>query len=240
MTRILVLNPNSTREMTLSLVTEIASLDLPKSVSVEYYTGPTSTVPPAPPSINNHYDAVLSSDACLQDFLENNPKYLTDFDGYLIACYSDHPLVSQLQKLVRPSVVVMGIFQASMLYALNYSTNYSKAAILTSGYDWEPLLDNAIMKFCSASAGSFPKDKFVNTIACGISVLDLHKPESYPLIKEKIQDLIKQDVGIILLGCAGLSSLNSKMKHDFPNIKFVDSVKVGVRLLTAYSQIGDI
>lgn len=239
MTRILVVNPNSTHEITLSLANEINSLDLLKSVSVQYYTGPKTTTPAAPPSINNNYDARISSEACLQDFMLNKPNYLKDFDGYLIACYSDHPLVSALPKIVRPGAVVMGIFQASMLYALNNATNSSKAAILTSGNDWEPLLDDAIMKFCSTN-GNFPKDKFVNTLGSGIPVLELHDPKSYPQIKEKVQDLIDNGVRIVLLGCAGLSSLNSTMQKDFPFVKFVDSVKVGVYLLVAYIQIGKI
>jgi Asp/Glu/hydantoin racemase len=222
-------------------MTEIDSLDLPQHITIDYYTGPTETNPPAPPSINNHEDAVISTKACLQDFKSNNnPHYLNNYNGYLIACYSDHPLVSELQALVKPGTVVMGIFQASILYAMHYASSDYKAAILTSGRDWESLLDMAIIKFCASSQNKFVNDKFIPTLASDIPVLDLNKPESYPKIKMKIQNLINKKVGIILLGCAGLSCLNSKMKQDFPNIKFVDSVKVGVRILDAYIQIGNI
>ncbi len=142
----------------------------------------------------------------------------------------------------------MGIFQASMLYALQFASEGYKAGILTSGYDWEPLLDCAIVDFIgekcndrqNANITSIPNSKFVNTLAAGIPVLDLHKPESYVVLKEKISELVDDNVGIILLGCAGLSTLNGKMKADFPQVRFVDSVKVGIRLLISYAGIGHI
>lgn len=238
MVSILVVNPNSTEAMTRSLQSEIESLDLPSSFHIDYYTGPATT---SPPSINNQADAECSSRACIEDFNSKQSKIYDSYDGFLVACYSDHPLVNELRKRIcRPGVVVMGIFQASMLYAMNFASEASKAAILTSGREWEPLLDSAITKFCAGNPDHFPTTKFIPTLASGISVLDLHKPENYPYLKQCIQRLVENEAGIVLLGCAGLSSLSHKMKSDFPQLKFVDSVKVGIRLLIAYIQVGDI
>lgn len=237
MKRILVINPNSTQEMTFSLRDEIATLSLPDTISVDYHTGPISI---APPSINNQEDAKQSTVACLQEFDDLHPHIYSSYDGYLVACYSDHPLVEKLQERVKPGAVVMGIFQASMLYALNYTSSSCKAAILTSGKDWEILLDLAIVKFLDSGDNNFPNSKFCPTLAAGVPVLDLHKDENYPLLHGKIQQLVSKDVRIVLLGCAGLSPLNDKMKADFPMVKFVDSVKIGVRLLIAYIEVGNI
>lgn len=224
--------------MTKSLQAEISSLNLNSRYKIKYYTGPSNH---SPVSINNQDDAKKSSIACIQDFDKNFPNIYKDFDGYLIACYSDHPLINELKiRINRPNVVIMGIFQASMLYAMNYASEKCKSAILTSGNDWEPLLDNAIIKFCSCSNDGFPLKKFSHTLASNIPVLDLHKPESYPQLQNCIQRLINDDVRIILLGCAGLSTLSNRMKSDYPYVKFVDSVKVGIRLLIAYIQVGDI
>lgn len=237
-----MINPNSTEGMTTSLKDEIDTLKLSADIHIHFYTAPKEGATPAPASINNEKDARQSAQACLEDLETNHANYLTDFDGYLIACYSDHPLVSELQQRVEPGVVVMGIFQASMLYAMNYATETCKAAILTSGKDWEPLLDSAVVKFCTSSTeiSSFPERKFAHTLAAGVSVLDLHKPDNYPIITKNIDSLIANNVGIVLLGCAGLSTLDHKMKSQYPKIKFVDSVKIGVRLLIAYIQIGNI
>ncbi|ODQ45914.1 hypothetical protein PICMEDRAFT_34341 [Pichia membranifaciens NRRL Y-2026] len=238
MVAILVLNPNSTDAMTRSLQSEVESLNLPSSYQIDYYTGPVAK---SPPSINNQEDADCSTKACIEDFDNRCPHIYKVYDGYLIACYSDHPLVNELQtKITRSGVVVMGIFQASMLYAMNFASQNNKAAILTSGHDWEPLLDRAITKFCANDRGSFPATKFIPTLAAGIPVLDLHKPENYPHLKDCIQQLVENDVGIILLGCAGLSSLSKRMKSEYPHLKFVDSVKVGARLLISYIEVGDI
>ncbi|KAG0682037.1 hypothetical protein C6P40_005442 [Pichia californica] len=224
--------------MTDSLKSEVSSLKLHRDYLIHYYTGP---VKDSPSSINNQHDAKISTKACLSDFDNNQPNIYNDYDGYLIACYSDHPLVYELQQRIqRPGVVVMGIFQASMLYAMNYASENCRAGILTSGSDWEPLLNDAIVKFCSNSNNNFPTSKFSPTLASGIPVLDLHKPECYPHLQACIQQLVDKNVRIILLGCAGLSTLSNKMKSQYPNVKFVDSVKVGIRLLIAYIQVGDI
>lgn len=241
--KFLVINPNSTASMTHSLREEITNLNLDHTI--HYYTGPRT----APASIDNQQDAELSTRTCIEDIKANHAAYLSDYDGYLIACYSDHPLVHELPKFIlRSTPVVMGIFQASMLYALQFASEGYKAGILTSGYDWEPLLDCAIVDFIgekcndrqNANITSIPNSKFVNTLAAGIPVLDLHKPESYVVLKEKISELVDDNVGIILLGCAGLSTLNGKMKADFPQVRFVDSVKVGIRLLISYAGIGHV
>lgn len=238
MVAILVVNPNSTDAMTSSLQSELESLNLPSSYQLDYYTGPAAK---SPPSINNQEDAECSTKACIEDFDNKCPDIYNSYNGYLIACYSDHPLVGELQrKISRPGVVVMGIFQASMLYAMNFTSENNKAAILTSGHDWESLLDRAITKFCANDPGFFPATKFIPTLAAGIPVLDLHKPENYPHLRHCIQQLVDNDVGIILLGCAGLSSLSKRMKSEFPHLKFVDSVKVGARLLIAYIEVGNI
>ena len=234
--KILVINPNSTKEMTKSIEFEINTLHISQCVEIDYYTGPTHTRKAAPPSINNNEDAEQSTQACLQDFQEN-PKYL-EYDGYLIACYSDHPLVYQLPKLLSSQRVVMGIFQASMLYSMHYATSGCKTAILTSSIAWEKLLDDAIIKYCG-NVDVFPDARFNHSLACNIPVLELHHEKHFPVIQNKITQLQNNNVGIILLGCAGLSCLHQKMKRFAPNIKFVDSVKVGIKLLIAYVDIGE-
>lgn len=235
--KILIINPNSTQAMTSSLQKGIELLCLPNSIFVEYYTASKLSNPPAPESINNQVEAAISTEAVINDMQASKQHYFTEFDGYLIACYSDHPLVQELQKYTKPGAVVMGIFQASMLYALQFATETNKAAILTSGADWETILDEAVGKFCGCESDSFPHNKFENTIAAGVPVLKLHTAEAYPIIQKKIQSLIKANVGTILLGCAGLSCLTKQMKQDFPGVDFVDSVITGLKLIMAYIEM---
>lgn len=232
MQRILVINPNSTESMTASLEAEISCLQK-ENFQIDYFTAPSS----APSSINNNEDGKLSA-LVVMEYFESNPEMFSGFDGYLIACYSDHPLVNMLinSNRLKKSAIVMGIFQASMIYALNNANTDRKAAILTSGSDWEPLLDDAIISFTCTS--KFPNEKFVNTLAASLPVLELHKEKNFTILTSKIDHLINsKNVKIILLGCAGLSTLSNKLKQAFPHIKFVDPVKTGITLLAAYIEI---
>ncbi|TID23250.1 hypothetical protein CANINC_003182 [Pichia inconspicua] len=223
--------------MTDALKPEIEALKLSSLVHVSYYTASDTSYPPAPPSINNQDDAVISSEAVIADLQKNYPVHLTEFDGYLIACYSDHPLVYKLRDIVSEKAVVMGIFQASMLYALQHSTPTGKAAILTSNNEWRPILDMAISNFCGYEDDVFPHYKFERTHAAGVPVLELHSPKSYSIIQRRVDFMTMFGIKVILLGCAGLSCWTKQLKHDFPNVKFVDSVTVGIELLISFINI---
>ena len=48
--------------------------------------------------------------------LKVNIEDRLNYDGYLVCCYSDHPLVYSLGKLTKKPV--MGIMQATLLFAL--------------------------------------------------------------------------------------------------------------------------
>lgn len=228
--RLLVINPNSTQSMTDSLESEINSLHLSSNITVDYYTAPEN----APLSINNDLDAENSSNVVMENLSED---YLKVYDGILVACYSDHPLIYKLRSVTNAKI--LGIFQASIIYALQAIDNKSdKVAILTSVDEWEQILDNAIINFLGV--GSFPNDRFVHTLAANLPILKLHEPDNYNILMGKIQNLVNKNVKIILLGCAGLSTLDYKMKNDFPNIKFVDSVKIGIKQLISFIEIGNV
>ncbi|ODV84264.1 hypothetical protein CANARDRAFT_177131 [[Candida] arabinofermentans NRRL YB-2248] len=192
-----------------------------------YFTGP----PSSPPEINNTEDGLSSAKACMEKINENPEEYL-NYDGYLICCFSDHPLVHQLSNIV--NVPVMGIFQACVLYALNSANDDNKVAILTSSKSWETILDNSLLKFFNGS--NTPHDLpsfFLPTLASDVDVLKLADPENYAKLQGKIQQLIDQNARIILLGCAGLSTLDAKFMKDYPGTKFIDSIKIGIQLLAA-------
>ncbi|GME83501.1 unnamed protein product [Ambrosiozyma monospora] len=232
--RILIINPNSSESMTQGLSTLITTP--PSGFQLEFFTAP----PTAPPSINNSEEGLLSCQECLKELKSKPIKYL-EYDGYLVGCYSDHPLVYELRKLVGTKAQVMGIFQASVLYSLNSASEENKVAILTSGKDWEPILDEAVYRFFNGKGAVEKKTYseslppiFIPTLAAGVDVLKLADPDNYNILKNKVNQLIAQNASTILLGCAGLATLDGKLSSDFPNVTFVDSVKAGIELLVAY------
>lgn len=220
---ILVVNPNSSTSVTDNLKNILVN---PPLVEFEFYTGP----PESPKEINGHETSVLSEKAVLPDLLAKGS--IDKHDGFLICCYSDHPLIHSLGKLTDKPVI--GIMQATLLYAL-LNPSVTKLFILTSVNEWEPLLDKAITDFVGAD--SFPVRKFQRTKGLDVSVLSLSDPEEYAKITTRVTDILHSEyaqdgIDCVLLGCAGMAGLDEKLASTFPGVQFIDSVKIGVEFLT--------
>ncbi|KAK9459073.1 protein DCG1 [Lipomyces oligophaga] len=207
-------------------------------IEIDYFTAP----PTAPPSINNSEEGLRSCQECMKK-LDSNPEAYLKYDGYLVACYSDHPLIYELRNksdIISNKAQIMGIFQASVLYALNSASEDRKIAILTSGKAWERILDEAIYKFFNGR-GVIDQEAtiklpsfFLPTLSAGVDVLKLAEPVNYEILKARIRSMAEKKASVILLGCAGLATLDGKFSADFPDLTFVDSVKAGIELLSAH------
>lgn len=111
-----------------------------------------------PASINNEIDCETSSDIVLREI----DDLLEDFDAFLVACYSVHPLVARIKAKVHPAVHVTGIFEASIITAVSFLpqrhppfanidkttvTGYESFGIVSTGSNWNPLLTKGVMDF---------------------------------------------------------------------------------------------
>ena len=104
--KILVINPNSSEKVTKNLEKQLLNR---KMFNCFLYRSIRFTK-------RNHPTTSLQSEkAVLEDFKVNIEDRL-NYDGYLVCCYSDHPLVYSLGKLTKKPV--MGIMQATLLFAL--------------------------------------------------------------------------------------------------------------------------
>lgn len=220
---ILIINPNSSVGVTNNLKDILIK---PPQVQFEFYTAP----PEAPKEINGNETSILSEKVVLPDLLEKGT--IDKHDGFLVCCYSDHPLIHSLGKHTHKPI--LGIMQATLLYAL-LTPSVSRLFILTSVNEWEPLLDKAITDFVGAS--EFPTKKFQKTKGLDVSVLSLSDPEEYSKISTRVKDILNKEyahdnINCVLLGCAGMAGLDEKLNESFPEVQFIDSVKVGVEFLT--------
>ncbi|KAM9895165.1 hypothetical protein OXX79_008254 [Metschnikowia pulcherrima] len=223
MPSILVINPNSSVKVTNNLRN---ILKAPAGITLEFYTAPSSS----PEEIDGTETSLLSEKATLPDLLEK--KLHLAHDGYLVCCYSDHPLTRSLAKETKKPV--LGIMQATLLYSYA-NARLNKSFILTSTSGWNTLLDNAITSF--AGSGTFPKEKFVHTRALDVSVLSLADASEFKKISDRV-DLFLQEykndkIDCVLLGCAGMAGLDEKLAEVYPDIEFVDSCKAGVAFLSS-------
>jgi Asp/Glu/hydantoin racemase len=103
--RILVINPTSDQRLTDTIR---AGIRPPPGTMVSYYT-----TQDGPFTIDGAYTTSQSVQAALAPLIKHNA--LSGYDGFLVAWYSEHPLVESLrEKTSRP---VLGIFQASISWA---------------------------------------------------------------------------------------------------------------------------
>ncbi|ODV78433.1 uncharacterized protein CANTADRAFT_90781 [Suhomyces tanzawaensis NRRL Y-17324] len=218
-------NPNSSESVSANLAKILVA---PPNVKFHFYTAPAD----APKEISGHETSILSEQVVLPDLLSKD--VLSKYDGFLIGCYSDHPLIHSLGKHTHKPI--LGIMQATLLYSL-LNPSVTKLFVLTSFNEWEQLLDRGITDFVGNPTDVFPFGKFQRTQALDISVLSLSDPSEYAKIETRVNEVLqlyKDDaINCVLLGCAGMAGLDEKLAASFPGVLFVDSCKIGVELLTS-------
>ncbi|KIW20746.1 hypothetical protein PV08_01324 [Exophiala spinifera] len=183
--RILVINPNTSTHMTEALKPVLEDLKMP-SVEYSFFTSPT----PGIPSINSPEDAAESAKSCLPLLVPLLPHH----DAFLVACYSQHPLVTQLKReckrLIRAATsgsdghgarkYVTGIFEASVLASLAVTDDAEDDGfgIVSTGKVWEKALKTAVEEFLG-EAGNGNGDakkpsRFYGCETTGLNASELH------------------------------------------------------------------
>ncbi|KAE8391007.1 hypothetical protein ETB97_001397 [Aspergillus alliaceus] len=205
--KILIINPNTSTTMTDALrpiVEELAYIE----VQFDYFTAPSDksvtledgrTINGVK-SINSGEDSVTSALYC-RPFLE---PHLPNYDAFLVACYSAHPLVGMLKesiaKLEEADMVanlhksvplpkrryVTGIFEASVLMSLSlvgsfHLTDLGKTqskemfGIISTGSIWRAELGQAVEDFLLNSHGNSDSiHRFAGVGTTGLTAVQLH------------------------------------------------------------------
>ncbi|CAE7053655.1 unnamed protein product [Rhizoctonia solani] len=229
--RILVINPNSSHHMTESLVTMFQNSPPPEHVTLSFFTGPAE----CPKSIDDEEGCHASAAACLSLLLPR--VHAREFDAYLVACYSDHPLPKLLRDASGNSVPALGIFEASVIYSLANTAPTEKFGIITTGKVWETLLTDALGRFLGAAHST----RFAGVMSTGYTAGELHQVHRAD-VDRKIGDAAKilvQDRGAnaICLGCAGMVGMEEAIRKALGDragkITIVDGVWVGVLSLSS-------
>ncbi|ROV96051.1 hypothetical protein VPNG_09152 [Cytospora leucostoma] len=240
--RLLVINPNSSQEMTDGMERAIRTLDLSPNVHITMYTAP----PESPPSINDEQDIALSDEFVIQNLRETG--ILEDYDGALVACYSVHWLVDGIAQLAGHRLLVTGIFEASILTALPLlRQRYTKPTgwgIVTTGKFWEDHLTVGVKEFVGQSRGD-KNNLFFGVHSTGLDAADFHGDISPDLIRGRLKEATRQllregPVQCVVLGCAGMSGLDeivrSTIQEEYPrqqaeSVYIIDGVKAGIGIL---------
>lgn len=203
------------------------------------------TAPSGPTSINNEDDAAESAKHCITALQKGG--YLTTYDAFLVACYSQHPLVPWLEKqpeITEKQKPVTGIFEASVDKSLKIIATAEAFGIVSTGKIWEKLLSEAVGDYFSKRLHKDPGEKFAGVETTGLNATELHDapPEE---VRRKMKDATKRlvksgYVGAICLGCAGMAGMDEMVREASiealgevkgSKIAIIDGVTAGIAWL---------
>jgi allantoin racemase len=212
-TRIWVINPNTTQAMT-AKIEECARAVAGADVSV---TGVTSEF--GPESIESHYDEALSVPGVLKAIQQGEREGVA---GYVIACFGDPGLDAAREIASGP---VIGIAEAAMHTASHLGSGFSVVTTLkrTIGRATELAEHYGMQRFCCGIH------------ACEIPVLELDTdPDARKVITEACRDAVEADGSdSVVLGCAGMADMCSDISAELgvPVIDGVTAATLTVRSL---------
>jgi allantoin racemase len=202
-TRIWVINPNTTRTMTstIEVCARAVAADGTEVVGVTSEFGP--------PSIESHYDEAMSVPGLLAAVGRGEAQGV---DGYVIACFGDPGLDAARELATGP---VIGIAEAAMHTASHLGGGFSIVTTLgrTIGRAEELAERYGMSRFCRGYH------------ACEIPVLDLDTdPMAMKLVTEACREAVERDGSdAVVLGCAGMADMCAHISAEI-GVPVVDGV----------------
>lgn len=218
MSKILIVNPNTTASMTKTIGEAARAVAAPGTEIVDV----TSAMGPV--SIEGFYDEAFAVPGLIQALL-NAP----DADAGIIACFDDTGL--DAARSVAPFPIV-GICEAALVTAGQLA---KRIAVVTTLPRSIVPLEELVRRYGFAERAC--------VTACNVAVLDLEKPGSgaEEKLDAEIARALDSGAEAIVLGCAGMAGLTAKLSQKF-GVPVVDGVAaavkqaealVGLKLLTS-------
>lgn len=238
---VLIINPNTTESMTQS-IRESLHRTLSHKIGAarvrwEYFTAPPSaTDPGAIASINSPTDAEHSATYVFPHIHPQIPTY----DAFLVACYSEHPLVGLIQAEIdagghTSKKFVTGIFEASIIHCQKILAPDESFGIVTTGKIWEEALSSAVGRLDIG----LREGAFAGVQSTGLSATELHDlpaddvDRKIAMAAGRFFTLQGMKVRAICLGCAGMVGFEDVVRSILDpsfaqEIKVVDGIVEGV------------
>ena len=168
-----------------------------------------------------------------------------DYDGFLGACYADHPIVRLFQSYVAGKPVV-GIFDASVLAAAQLTKASSTFGIVTTGLPFESLLTEGVKRLALSMGPELAStiSRFGGVAASRIGQADLGI-EGQARAREKIMaattKLIRSGpVDVICVGGVILGGMEAWIREACElelgrerNVVIIEQLSVGALMLHA-------
>ena len=210
--RICVINPNTAVAMTEVIATAARSV-APAGTEIVAVTNPMG-----PASIESHYDEALAAPGILR--IITDMEATEPADGYLIACFGDPGLDAAREVASAP---VIGIAEAG----------FHLASMLGRGFSVVTTLSRTIGRAADLVGHYGFSRQCLGVHACEIPVLELESnPATADILEKACREALHTDGSdTIVLGCAGMADLASRMSEEL-GAPVIDGVAAGVGLLT--------
>ena len=192
--RVLIVNPNATEAMT-DACYAMAQPTLPPDVKLGKFTCPRG----GPTAIEGMSDALMSAVHC---FAALKP-ILKEWDAFLVACYSDHPLIYLLRE--ETDAPVCGIMEASLYAARTLGFSFGIVSLSPRAVTMhiDGVRRYGLEKFCTGVKGT------------GLGVLELEsmpRAEVLDRLANAGEELVREGAEVLTLGCAGMSDMKEAVE----------------------------
>lgn len=215
--RLLVINPNTSVEMTRDIADEANRYARP-GTEIE-------TISPSwgPRSIEGHYEEELAAVATLETIRARAAEY----DGVVIACYGDPGLYAARE--VSP-VPVVGIAEASMLMACTVAHTFSIVTVLPRV---RPMLLDTVRR-------TGLTERCVSIRTTPLTVLDCERDPTAAqreIVKAAHLAIAEDGAEAICLGCAGMGPLDKAVEAEV-GVPVLDGVACAVKIIEGLIDYG--
>ncbi len=215
MPKALIINPNTSQEMTAEIEATAAQSFKPP------WTYMMATAPAGPESLESWTDYHLAS-VCVLPLLERH----ADVDGVVLACFGDPGLYPLKESCDFP---VIGIAEASISLALLLGAKFGILAGMRRAVE---LMDSMVRTYGLEA-------RYAGTEALEMRVLDfeLRPDDTLNGLENAGLKLRGQGAEVILLGCAGLTTFTEETYRRI-QMPIIDPVLAGCRMLQTVCESG--
>lgn len=215
MSSLLVINPNTSFEMTEQIMSTIQKI-AHKEHEVIYKNADIG-----PESLESYYEYSLATVGMLRVIAEEKGRY----DGMLIACFGD-PGLYAIKEVVE--VPIVGIAEASLSTALLLGQSFSILVALKKAV---PMMENMIMNYGLSK-------RLASVEPLGTPVLNLKK-DRQQTIKKMLsvgQKAIDKGAEVLILGCAGMTGFSAMLEKEL-GVAVIDPVTTGYKVLESLVEL---
>ncbi|CAF1384100.1 unnamed protein product [Adineta steineri] len=205
--------------MTSAAAEALIGLENYSSSQVDQFTAPST----APAEITSFTTEILSAAASIHNLI----PLLQQYDGFLVACFSEHPLVEMLRE--HSDKPVVGIMEASLVHATLLGHRFG---IVTTNKEWESLLAKSVRNMTLDHRCGGIKATNISPASLKLAGQDIVNVAIAEAARELVE---KNGCDVIVLGCAGMSGLESTVQQSVitlgSKIAVIDAVVAGYEVL---------